>query len=346
VQDKRYKKETQDLVDTWLREQGRPNNVVIQARNEYEAANLAALKPSAQKDPSSHSEIIKALQKYSERTGSKYKDEVDAIVKASSYFEKDLNNLVDKIADAYYLEKIKEMTEHVSNKNQGNRSQRSQLIPTYQEGELQKQWFDVLVPTRDVNAGSAASSTPKRGTPKPNEELQTESSALKKQFVEAIHRVKATPRFDEELNAYKERVASSKALNSPSNEQNIQAIGDSVPGYIVVQALQDAYEADKWGLEKLLKNPDPQTPTMLHKAMERYIKHTMRPLEPKSLANTDEWRFAETTALQSNIMARQLFEKQDKIQELDDFYNKYTENYFEKVVKKLEDYEKKQMKGK
>jgi hypothetical protein len=111
-------------------------------------------------------------------------------------------------------------------------------------------------------------------------------------FEGLIQKIRTIPQFDEDLRIYKQKASAIK--NDKQRDVNIQNLDDSTPGYIVVQALRDAYEEDRWGIERLFIDNDQLVHETMEKDMNRYARNTVRPFQTKT-GGDKEWEAFEKT---------------------------------------------------
>jgi hypothetical protein len=108
AQETRYKKSVQDVVQRWLLNKGRGNiTQVISARTAITEAQKPDLKGLLKAQDTSYPKTMDALKLYNKVTGSNFK-EVSEIT-GGEYDKSDLDRLIDKITDTYYLDKLKEI---------------------------------------------------------------------------------------------------------------------------------------------------------------------------------------------------------------------------------------------
>jgi hypothetical protein len=109
AQETRYKKSVQDVVQQWLLNKGRGNiTQVISARTALTEAQIPDLKGLLQAQDTSYLKTMDALKLYNKVTGSNFDKEVSEIT-GGEYDKSDLDRLIDKITDTYYLDKLKEI---------------------------------------------------------------------------------------------------------------------------------------------------------------------------------------------------------------------------------------------
>lgn len=103
-----------------------------------------------------------------------------------------------------------------------------------------------------------------------------------------------------------------------------------------MQALQDAFEKDKWKLGELIEKNDQEATSAARKALERYAKHTMRPFQIKNEENADKWATAESDATKRASELR--LDESDPIKALNEMYLFLTTNYYRTLEQKVHDY--------
>lgn len=108
AQETRYKKSVQDVVQRWLLKKSRGNiTQVISARTALTEARKPDLKGLLKGQDTSYPKTMDALKLYNEVTGSNFDKEVSEIT--GGEYDSDLDRLIDKITDTYYLDELKEI---------------------------------------------------------------------------------------------------------------------------------------------------------------------------------------------------------------------------------------------
>jgi hypothetical protein len=328
-----YKTKLQEAVRHWLL--SRPNIFTAQKVFDDEREYLSnewglsqALLDDA-RDGTQHAfpTLIDRLENYIKLTGSSdYQGDIGTLHKDNYTQGEKINALFKKYTNAYYMKKFEEMIATLPKHERGAASAAESPRPLKNE----------LQPEKKEDGRGAKSSTPMKKAPLHNDEyLKRELKQVANESGGIIKIIEALPNFERDLEAQKLRrqTALERARDASDRARINEEIDNTTMGYFVMKELQDEYEKNRWGLVQDLENGNEQAKVAVQNAINRHIRHLMRPFDPR-LKN--EWDSAERVAKQrSTAETNDVFLAKDKIQELDNMYITATEDYYRNFDTKL-----------